>query len=215
MPFKLLIAALIGAVLTKGYVLNAKVTTAPQKDGMPSFDCNKANGQNEVLICSNPKLAAMDAGIAMLYRTAVAVNPSIRAEQRKWVLRREGCTEIECLLDAHEGRLEALLFQNKAVLTFKAPNVTGTLKIINIFTDVYGFAAKAYWGRGDNVHDGSSVGVVHLVNGQGKSTDSVGCDVTLTKIKSGSWSVVQGDSCQQGVNVTLTGVYHPFNPSGR
>ena len=186
----------------------AKNGGEPMLGVMPSFNCDKASDQNEVMICSHPKLAAMDAGIERLYRTALATNPAVRVDQRKWVSERDACSDVACLISTHEDRFEQLLWQSKAASTFKAPAITGTLKIISLSPGVYGFAARAFWrSSGGSVHDGSSAGVFRLINSQAITTDSAACELTLTKLQTGSWSIVQGESCQQGFNVTLTGVY--------
>jgi hypothetical protein len=38
------------------------------RGGAPSFNCSKASGQVEELICSDPKLAALDVEMARLYQ---------------------------------------------------------------------------------------------------------------------------------------------------
>ncbi|MDE1146674.1 MAG: lysozyme inhibitor LprI family protein [Azospirillaceae bacterium] len=55
----------------------------------PSFDCAAATKPAEKVICADPKLAALDADIAQLYRQALAkAGPNaeaIKAEQRRWL----------------------------------------------------------------------------------------------------------------------------------
>lgn len=62
----------------------------------PSFDCNKAEGAVEKLICADETLAALDRQMADVYGAASqkAVNerpPILRAEQRGWIKGRNEC----------------------------------------------------------------------------------------------------------------------------
>lgn len=55
-----------------------------------SFDCDRAMGQAQELICGDPNLAAMDREIARL--SALAMEPAAQAE---WVQQREGCDKAD------------------------------------------------------------------------------------------------------------------------
>jgi uncharacterized protein len=62
----------------------------------PSFDCNKAAGMIEKLICGDDGLAALDRKLAEVYANASkkAVNehpPILKAEQRGWIKGRNDC----------------------------------------------------------------------------------------------------------------------------
>ncbi|TXG86395.1 MAG: DUF1311 domain-containing protein [Thermomicrobiales bacterium] len=62
----------------------------------PTFDCAKAQGEVETLICKDAALAALDRRLAEVYKAAAAkargklVN-QLRAEQRGWVKGRNEC----------------------------------------------------------------------------------------------------------------------------
>jgi uncharacterized protein len=61
----------------------------------PAFDCSKATGSIETLICGDPALAALDRKLDGVYRAAFAKAQDdmprvLRAEQRGWVKRGHG-----------------------------------------------------------------------------------------------------------------------------
>ncbi|MDE1146673.1 MAG: lysozyme inhibitor LprI family protein [Azospirillaceae bacterium] len=60
----------------------------------PSFDCAAANRPAEKAICADAKLAALDAEIAALYKTAQAkagpAAEALKIEQRRWLQGRDG-----------------------------------------------------------------------------------------------------------------------------
>ena len=62
----------------------------------PTFDCAKAQGEVEELICSDPSLAALDQELAEAYRAALAkardgLDKQLKVEQRGWVKGRNEC----------------------------------------------------------------------------------------------------------------------------
>ncbi len=62
----------------------------------PAFDCAKAKGAVERLICTDPSLATLDRKLDEVYRAAAAkasgqLVPQLRAEQRGWVKGRNDC----------------------------------------------------------------------------------------------------------------------------
>ena len=80
----------------------------------PSFDCSKAAGSVEQMICTDDGLAALDRQLAEVYAAASqkAVNeqpPVLRAEQRGWVKGRNDCWKSEhkrgCVEEAYRRRI--------------------------------------------------------------------------------------------------------------
>ena len=68
---------------------------AAAADG-PTFDCAKAQGEVEKLICSDAALAALDRKLAEAYKAASAkatgkMLSTLKAEQRGWVKGRDDC----------------------------------------------------------------------------------------------------------------------------
>ena len=71
------------------------VTAATAADG-PTFDCAKAQGEVEKLICSDPSLAALDRRLDEAYKAASAqargpLATRLREDQRGWVKGRDEC----------------------------------------------------------------------------------------------------------------------------
>jgi uncharacterized protein len=70
------------------------IGTAMAED--PSFDCSKASGSIEEMICKDKELSALDRKLAGVYASAskIAVSerpPLLKAEQRGWIKGRNDC----------------------------------------------------------------------------------------------------------------------------
>lgn len=62
----------------------------------PTFDCAKARGEVEKLICSDPSLAALDRKLASVFQSAMArardgLDRQLKTEQRGWIQGRNEC----------------------------------------------------------------------------------------------------------------------------
>lgn len=78
-----------------------------------SFDCNKASGAAEHLVCANPQLASLDLTLAHDYRRLMAHaaqenKSAVRDEQRSWIKDRNDCGDEACLLNIYTSRLSAV-----------------------------------------------------------------------------------------------------------
>ena len=89
--------------------------TAGQKEGGssaapvgPSFDCAKAGGEVEHIICGSPRLARLDVNVAAAYKEARARGPDVKRSQVQWLAVRNHCRDEACLLEAYERRLSEL-----------------------------------------------------------------------------------------------------------
>ncbi|MCL1138081.1 MliC family protein [Shewanella pneumatophori] len=78
----------------------------------PSFDCSKATGQVETLICSDAELAALDRKMTQVYQQALVNIPASeqpKAMQRGWIKGRNDCWKSQdvrqCTLDNYQGRI--------------------------------------------------------------------------------------------------------------
>ncbi len=84
-----------------------------QRTAQPSFDCAKASGQADRLVCSDDELVKRDAELAALYSRAMGVvadRSALAAEQRDWLaLRRNTCSTKPCLFSAYTTRKKELL----------------------------------------------------------------------------------------------------------
>ena len=101
--------ALFFTTLLAGLVATPMVTQAA-----PSFDCNKASTQVEIMICDHPKIAQLDSDLADAYRTALrdspwaSANKRILAEQREWIAQRNRCKTPRCLRRIYHRRISVL-----------------------------------------------------------------------------------------------------------
>ncbi|MEM6375827.1 MAG: lysozyme inhibitor LprI family protein [Pseudomonadota bacterium] len=79
----------------------------------PSFDCAKAQGSVEELICADAKLATLDLGMANRYQAALAAagglevggqsaGDDLKAMQRGWIKGRDECWKADALRDCVE-----------------------------------------------------------------------------------------------------------------
>jgi uncharacterized protein len=62
----------------------------------PAFDCSRATGEVEELICQDQELAALDRKLDAVYRAALSkardgMSQQLRAEQRGWIKGRNEC----------------------------------------------------------------------------------------------------------------------------
>lgn len=88
----------------------------------PSFDCAKASGEQEKLVCGDPELAALDRQLADTYQQALAKasDPAlVRATQRGWVKGRDDCWKAEdvraCVFEAYVRGIVDLRLQHGMV----------------------------------------------------------------------------------------------------
>lgn len=75
---------------------------APAAAQSPSFDCGKASGRVEELICQDAALAALDAKLAGVYKAAAAISGGeptsfLKTEQRGWIKGRDECWKADDL----------------------------------------------------------------------------------------------------------------------
>jgi uncharacterized protein len=76
-----------------------------------SFDCAKSSTFVEKAICSNPLLGKLDDALSDNYQGMLASDfggskKSLKAEQLKWLSRRNKCTNDECLIDVYRKRID-------------------------------------------------------------------------------------------------------------
>lgn len=87
------------AVLTAAWLAAPPDRAAEPVQG-PAFDCAKASGTVEKLICADEGLAALDRKLDSVYKAAMAkakdgLPDTLRAEQRGWVKGRDECWKAE------------------------------------------------------------------------------------------------------------------------
>ena len=83
----------------------------------PSFDCSKASGSIEELICQNDELAAFDRKLAKYFKLATESYPAeelktLKAMQRGWIKGRNECwksdNKSECVRNHYQHRITDL-----------------------------------------------------------------------------------------------------------
>jgi uncharacterized protein len=91
----------------------------PGQAAQPSFDCAKAEGATEKLVCDDDQLAAMDVELARLYELAQAApdmdahgKEELIAGELAWIDTRDDCTKADdpraCVEAAYAARIAAL-----------------------------------------------------------------------------------------------------------
>ena len=92
------------------------------QDPGPAFDCSKAQGSIEDLICTSPELARLDRLLNTAYADKIAsLTPRerrfLRAEQRGWVKGRNACWKSsdphQCAMDVYNDRITELSAEHK------------------------------------------------------------------------------------------------------
>lgn len=91
-----------------------------------SFDCYAAKARDELTICSDPGLAAMDVELAAAYRASLssagANMDALRDAQRAWLSERTGCgDDLDCLRRTYGERLG----QFRGSMSSTAPDTSG------------------------------------------------------------------------------------------
>jgi len=99
----------------------AKAKSAEPVDSAnrPSFDCARADGQAQELVCTDPNLAAMDREVDRLYRLTIndstiddARRNEWKATQRGWIKGRDDCWKSDelgqCVMSAYAERIHRL-----------------------------------------------------------------------------------------------------------
>lgn len=113
------VVASAAVVVPESVVVPTNPTQATQKNEsveasdekrLPSFDCRKAATIQEKLICSDNALSRLDSELGVLYQEAKYVaddKNAIQREQMEWLKnKRNACSDVACLLDAYNNRIE-------------------------------------------------------------------------------------------------------------
>lgn len=92
-------------------------TGKPRAETGPAFDCSKARGPVEEMICRSHELAPLDRRLNAVYAkffaaTSSAEQDQLRAEQRGWVAARNDCWKSvnphRCVIDTYTDRIAEL-----------------------------------------------------------------------------------------------------------
>jgi uncharacterized protein YecT (DUF1311 family) len=87
----------------------ANAAPPPKPIFATSFDCSKATHEDEVAICGDPALAAMDTELAELYESAlksISDPKALAQSEAGWVTARHMCDgDLDCLRRAYGARI--------------------------------------------------------------------------------------------------------------
>jgi uncharacterized protein len=174
-PWK--VAALVLAIiiaLAIGLFLTRAVEAA-------SFDCEKASSTVERRICANEQLSTLDEHLGRYYKSALAqvgrATDCLKADQRRWLKKRNACADDACIEDSllrRLGELDALQAGANAIKGIELPTVSALEWIIPPAADEIAAprglpeAAATIEGRiVDEIEDG---GELLIVDDMGAST---------------------------------------------
>lgn len=94
--------------LDKGVVTPVSEINKPNNSATPSFDCNNAKSESELLICSDQELSNLDSDLAVMYQIAKskAIDSKAFKENTKaaWKWRESACRDKECLVNWYAER---------------------------------------------------------------------------------------------------------------
>jgi len=114
-----LVRKAISSLVILGAAVTSVITAASPPDSSPSFNCSRATGQAQELVCTDAQLATLDRELARLY-TLAARSPqlktkqraSLRAYQHGWIKGRNDCWKAgdlrACVLDSYVMRIHEL-----------------------------------------------------------------------------------------------------------
>jgi uncharacterized protein len=103
------LAAVLALLTVPAFAQLANVQ--PNAPTSPSFDCAKARGRVEKMICAEGALASLDRRIADLYAVALAQTTDqgdAKRDQRRWLGDRDDCKDVACVERSYRERLTAL-----------------------------------------------------------------------------------------------------------
>lgn len=123
MMIRMSIALTIGAA---ALLLPAAAATAA------GFDCSKAASPDELAVCANPQLSALDSEMTGLWYAysrvpmLMGMSGNRQDDAEAFLARRKACgADIECLTKAYQERIAQLQKQISESLSAMAPLVTG------------------------------------------------------------------------------------------
>ena len=191
-------------------LLLAALLAASSTASGPSFDCARAASPAERTICADPELAEADRLLAIVY-SKVRRKAGVRREQLTWIAIRDQCANASCIAHRYEWRTMQLMSDVDMPLHYERrehADSPGSLSMMPLGDDRHLFRLTALYiyEGGTNANDSLADGLVTIAGDRGVWRDGEGC--TLTFIRKGrGWMVEEGESCRNGLNVTMGGHY--------
>ncbi|WP_186237330.1 lysozyme inhibitor LprI family protein [Burkholderia gladioli] len=115
--------------LSAGRADEASTSMGSRRSFETSFDCNLASHDDEVAICGDAGLAAMDKRLGQLYDATmktIADPDALRQSEAEWVGVRHGCnSDLDCLRHAYGERIGQFLGSvgSKPLIATNSPSV--------------------------------------------------------------------------------------------
>jgi len=190
--------------------------------GSPSFDCRKALGAVEKMICVDERLAAADRALGILDRTLPPPERQIARDGRfGWLRERNRCRTKACIIQSYESALiEPFEHAPRAkIRTYKMKgNPSGTLEILDIGDGWLAFFAQADWtgvlpiSAPDETADETEIaGVFKLERGSRAPTDEFECGWKIQRLRGDRWKLEDWPGSKDlscgARNASVAGVY--------
>jgi len=104
------LAAVMMAGLGVGPTLAGDSPELTKLQSRPSFSCSRARSRVEHLICGDVYVGQLDRRMADAYATflrriSTSEQARLRENQRLWLVQRNQCTTVDCLIAAYEDRI--------------------------------------------------------------------------------------------------------------
>jgi uncharacterized protein len=129
-----------------------------------SFDCRKAATTVEKLVCSEPRLSALDEELAATWAAARKLPgdaAALKAAQKAWMQGRDACTDLDCIEQKYLVRIERLRLDARSEL-FARQAAPGTL--LGRWTNTHEMAG---FEDGETVSHGKVEDAVTVARGEG------------------------------------------------
>ena len=119
-----MLGSVMTRLLTLIVILSAVVNAGAQAPPRPTFDCAKATGEIESLICKDSGLIALDRKLAEIFAAAIKKLPTRlateqRTTQRGWITERNACVDADdaraCTERTYQIRIVELQILSSAV----------------------------------------------------------------------------------------------------
>lgn len=190
-------------------ILFAALLAASATSG-PSFDCSRAASAAEHMICADPRLAEADRLLATV-RAKAGRTPGLRREQLAWIAERDRCANAACIAASYEWRTSELMGRVDLPLQYerrgRADSPAGLeMAPLGDGRHLFRLTAVYVYPSGSNANDSLVAGMVLIAGERGVWRDSDGCSLTFLR-KGRGWGVEEGETCRNGLNVTMSGDY--------
>jgi uncharacterized protein YecT (DUF1311 family) len=191
-------------------ILLTALLAASSTASAPSFECSRAASAAEWTICADPRLAEADRLLAIVYAKA-GRKAGLRREQLAWIAQRDRCANAACIAASYESRTIELMDRVDMPLHYERRDQANSPASLDMAPlgdgrHLFRLTALYVYPGGMNADDSLVGGMVRIAGDRGVWRDSEGCSLTFIRNGRG-WTVEQGETCHNGLNVTMGGHY--------